>query len=219
MLDRRPRAAWQAHTTEIAMRYALLAIALLGAVGAAEAQSPSVETVRGPPLPVGGGAEVTAHAFTFPALMGGAVRLADHRGKAVLVVNTASECGFVGQLGGLQGLYEARAKDGLVVIGVPSNDFGGQEPRDGQSIATFCKLNYGVTFPMTSKQAVKGPGAHAFYRWARTAFGAEGEPSWNFHKLLIGPDGRAVAAFPASTTPNAPELKAAIDRALASRPR
>lgn len=160
--------------------------------------------------------ERTAHVFSFPGLMGGQVRLADHRGKVILVVNTASECGYTPQLGGLQKVYEARGREGLVVIGVPSNDFGGQEPGQAKDIAKFCKLNYGVTFPMAAKQAVKGDQAHPFYRWARTTLGPAGEPRWNFHKVLVGRDGRAIAAFGSKVAPDAPDLRAAIDAALES---
>lgn len=158
----------------------------------------------------------TAHDFAFDGLMGGSIRLADYRGKAVLVVNTASECGFTPQLEGLQALYAARQKDGLVVVGVPSNDFGGQEPLQGVKLKEFCELNFGVQFPMAARSVVIGAGAHPFYRWAREAgaFGAPGVPQWNFHKLLIGKDGKPVAAFPSRVTPGDPQLTAAIDRAL-----
>lgn len=162
----------------------------------------------------GGAFAQSAHDFRFDGLMGGDIQLSDYRGKAVLVVNTASECGFTPQLEGLQRLHAARSKQGLVVLGVPSNDFGGQEPLAGAQIARFCELNYGVTFPLAAKSVVKGPQAHPFYRWARTAFGAAGEPQWNFHKLLLDRQGRPVAAFPSRVAPDDPALAAAIDRAL-----
>ncbi|MEO1310241.1 MAG: glutathione peroxidase [Pseudomonadota bacterium] len=155
-----------------------------------------------------------AHRFAFDGLMGGALPLAALKGRAVLVVNTASECGFTPQYEGLQALYDERAGDGLVVIGVPSNDFGGQEPGSAKEIAKFCAVNYGVTFPMAAKSDVTGGDAHPFYQWAVETLGAGATPKWNFHKILIGTDGEAVAAFPSSVRPNDPKLKAAIDGAL-----
>lgn len=192
----------------------LSTLALLAAIVAVAFENgSSARQVQPAPLAT----EQTAHAFTFEGLLGGEIRMADHRNKAVLVVNTATECGLTPQLEGLQKLYQGRAGDGLVVIGVPSNDFGGQEPRQGKAIAEFCELNYGVNFPMAARTRVTGRSAHPFYRWAAVAFGQAGVPRWNFHKLLIGPDGRPVAAFDSRVPPNDPRLLAAIDKALAAR--
>jgi glutathione peroxidase len=160
-------------------------------------------------------AATDASAFSFDGLTGGTINLAEYRGKAVLVVNTASQCGFTSQLGGLQTLHEARGKDGLVVIGVPSNDFGGQEPGSAGEIASFCELNYGVTFPMAGKQQVIGPAAHPFYAWAASVAGNRAMPHWNFHKILIGRDGTIQATFPSAVAPSSPELEAAVTAALA----
>jgi glutathione peroxidase len=153
----------------------------------------------------------------FDGLMGGRVDLADYRGKVVLVVNTASQCGFTGQYAGLERLYRARQRDGLVIVGVPSNDFGGQEPGSAGEIKRFCELNYGVTFPMANKYAVTGPRAHPFYRNALARLGRSAVPAWNFHKILVGKNGEPIAAFPSGTTPDAPELARAINAALAGR--
>ena len=153
----------------------------------------------------------------FDGLMGGRVDLGDYRGKVVLVVNTASQCGFTGQYAGLERLYRARQRDGLVIVGVPSNDFGGQEPGSAGQIKRFCELNYGVTFPMAAKYAVTGPRAHPFYRNALARLGRSAEPAWNFHKILVGKNGQPVAAFPSGTTPDAPELARAINAALTAR--
>jgi glutathione peroxidase len=158
----------------------------------------------------------TASTTRFDGLMGGIIDLSALRGKAVLVVNTASQCGFTGQYEGLEKLYQARGKDGLVIIGVPSNDFGGQEPGSAGEIKSFCDLNYGVTFPMAAKSTVIGNNAHPFYRDAVNKLGPTAIPAWNFHKILVGKDGVPIAAFPSGVTPNAPELRAAIDAALAS---
>jgi glutathione peroxidase len=156
-------------------------------------------------------------ATEFDGLMGGRVNLSNYRGKVVLVVNTASQCGFTGQYAGLETLYRARARDGLVIVGVPSNDFGGQEPGSAGEIKRFCELNYGVTFPMTAKYAVRGPSAHPFYRNALARLGPSAQPAWNFHKILVGKDGQPVAAFASGVTPQAPELTRAINAALAAR--
>jgi glutathione peroxidase len=125
-------------------------------------------------------------ATQFDGLMGERVDLADYRGKVVLVVNTASQCGFTGQYAGLERLYKTRSRDGLIIVGVPSNDFGGQEPGSAGEIKRFCELNYGVTFPMAAKYVVTGPRAHPFYRNALARLGSSAEPAWNFHKILVG---------------------------------
>jgi glutathione peroxidase len=154
--------------------------------------------------------------LVFDGLTGGQINLADYSGKVVLVVNTASKCGFTGQYKGLEALYKARQNDGLVIIGVPSNEFGGQEPGSADEIASFCELNYGVTFPMAAKTKVKGADAHPFYKNAVATLGPSAQPAWNFHKVLVGKDGRPIAAFASGVTPDAQELTRAIDAALAS---
>lgn len=158
----------------------------------------------------------TAHDFTFTALDGSPLPLARFKGKAVLVVNTASECGFTPQYAGLQKLWQAGRQRGLVVLGVPSNDFGAQEPGDEKAIGRFCSTRYGVDFPMTAKQAVIGGQAHPFYRWIAAELGEAGQPRWNFHKYLIAPDGSLAGAWPSSVAPESRELAAAIDEALAA---
>ena len=155
--------------------------------------------------------EETAHRFSFEAIAGGPLALSDYAGKAVLVVNTASFCGFTRQYEGLQRLWERYRDRGLVVLGVPSNDFGGQEPGSAAEIKAFCEVTYGIDFPMTSKVEVKGPSAHPFYRWAGAELGA---PRWNFHKYLVGPDGGLRAAFGTRVEPDDESLGAAIEAAL-----
>jgi len=157
---------------------------------------------------------MSAHAFSFPGLAGGTVNLADYKGKAVLVVNVASRCGLTPQYEGLQKLWDAHGKQGLVVLGVPSNDFGAQEPGSEAEIQTFCSTNYSVNFPMTGKQAVIGGTAHPFYRWVVEEAGEAAAPKWNFHKVLIGKDGALAGIFGSRTDPNDTELVAAIDTAL-----
>jgi glutathione peroxidase len=159
----------------------------------------------------------SAHDFAFVALDGSPLPMKSFAGKAVLVVNTASECGYTPQYAGLQKLWQARKGDGLVVLGVPSNDFGAQEPGDEAQIARFCSLRYHVDFPMTAKQAVVGGRAHPFYRWIAEELGEAGAPRWNFHKYLIGRDGQLAGAWPSSVAPESKELAAAIDEALGAR--
>jgi len=155
-----------------------------------------------------------AHAFAFTAIDGGPLPLKDFAGKAVLVVNTASRCGFTPQYEGLQALWEAYRDRGLVVLGVPSNDFGGQEPGSEAEIKQFCEVNFAIDFPMTAKAQVKGADAHPFYVWAGERAGIAGRPRWNFHKYLIGPDGRFVDWFATTTPPSAARLRAAVEAVL-----
>jgi glutathione peroxidase len=157
----------------------------------------------------------SAYDFSFTDLVSGEpLPLAQFQGKVILLVNTASACGFTPQYRGLEELYAKYRKRGLVVIGIPSNDFGHQEPGDSETIAGFCQVSYGLSFPMTSKVRVKGSDAHPFYKWARQCFGFAGAPKWNFHKYLIGPDGTLVDYFHSTTTPQSPRLVAAIKALL-----
>ena len=168
------------------------------------------------PAPEGGWAEGSVYPITMDGLLGGEVPMSAFAGKAVLLVNTASKCGYTPQYEGLQALYEAKKDEGFVVVGVPSGDFMGQEFGEAEEIAEFCALNFGVTFPMAAKDHVKGDKAGEIYKWAEAKLGDAAVPKWNFHKVLIGRDGQAVAAFPTKTKPDAPELVGAIDTALQS---
>ncbi len=156
----------------------------------------------------------TAHDFAFPGIDGRPLALADLRGKAILVVNTASQCGFTPQYAGLQALWEAYRDRGLVVLGVPSNDFGGQEPGSAAEIRQFCEVNFGVDFPMADKTVVSGADAHPFYRWAADELGFMAKPRWNFHKYLVAPDGRLVDWFSSMTAPDSDRLRRAVEAAL-----
>lgn len=156
----------------------------------------------------------TAHDFSFTSLDGKPLPMKTFAGKAVLVVNTASECGYTPQYAGLQKLWQARKGQGLVVLGVPSNDFGAQEPGTEAQIGQFCRSRYKVDFPMTAKQAVIGGKAHPFYKWIAEELGEAGSPRWNFHKYLIGKDGALAGAWPSAVAPESRELAQAIDEAL-----
>ena len=144
---------------------------------------------------------------------GGPLPTADYKGHVVLLVNTASQCGFTGQYKGLEELWRRYKDQGLVVVGVPSNDFGGQEPGSKEEIKRFCEASFDVTFPLADKQVVSGPAAHPLYRWAAQQTGALGTPSWNFHKILIGRDGRIVDWFSAAGGMG-PKLERAVEAAL-----
>jgi glutathione peroxidase len=154
---------------------------------------------------------LTAYAFSFPQLDGGEIRLADFAGKPILVVNTASLCGYTPQYTGLQELWARFHDRGLMIVGVPSNDFGGQEPGTAADIKETANHQYGVTFPLAAKAAVKGPSAHPFYKWAAAERPLE-TPRWNFHKYLIGRDGRIAAVFSTQTEPTDTKVIAAIAR-------
>jgi glutathione peroxidase len=158
---------------------------------------------------------MSAHDYSFKTIDGGDLPLSAFKGKAVLIVNTASACGLTPQYEALEALYLKYRDKGLVVLGVPANDFGRQEPGTEAEIKQFCTLNYNVDFPLASKEVVVGEGAHPFYRWAASERGAEAAPKWNFHKYLIGKDGAIKAVFGSRTVPDAPEVVAAIETALA----
>ena len=155
----------------------------------------------------------TAYGFSFSGLDGKAIRLAEYAGKPILVVNTASLCGYTPQFAGLQELWKRYRERGLLIVGVPSNDYGGQEPGDAPEIMHTAHDQYGVSFPLAAKVEVKGDKAHPFYKWA--ALERPGEaPRWNFHKYLIGRDGRVVAAFSTQIEPTDARVIAAIETEL-----
>ena len=180
---------------------ALLAAAL-AAPGRALAQSPGMS-------------RITAYAFTFAGIEGGDIRLSDFAGKPILVVNTASQCGYTPQFTGLQQLYARFHDKGLEVVAVPSNDFGGQEPGTPLDIMKTAHEEYGVRFPLATKVEVRGSNPHPFYRWAASERPLE-TPRWNFHKYLIDREGRVVADFGSRTTPDDPALVAKLESLLAA---
>lgn len=147
---------------------------------------------------------------TYTRLNGTRDDIARYRGDVVLVVNTATECGFTPQFEGLEALYRGRRADGLVVLGFPTDDFA-QESRSDDEIAEFCEANDGVTFPMFSKTVVTGEGANPLFRRLGAAAGA---PEWNFNKYLVGRGGKVVARFGSGTEPDAPELQERLDAVL-----
>ena len=188
------------------MRTLLLAAALLAAAPALAADKDEKMT--------------SALAFKLPGIDGKDVDLASYKGKVVMFVNVASKCGYTSQYEGLQKLYETYEKQGLVVVGVPANDFGKQEPGTNEEIATFCKSNYKVTFPLLGKVVVKGEGKTPLYQYltgkeTNPNFG--GEVSWNFEKFLIGRDGKVVGRFKSGVAPTDDELVKAVKDELVKK--
>jgi len=149
--------------------------------------------------------------LTANTLDGAPKKLSDYKGKVLVVVNTASQCGYTPQYAGLETLYENYKDKGLVVLGFPSNDFGGQEPGTAAEIKTFCEKKYNVTFPMFAKVKTKGEGQSPVYAFL---VAKDGAPKWNFHKYVVGKDGQVTASFPSSVKPDSEELKSAIEAAL-----
>lgn len=156
-----------------------------------------------------------AYDFHFTAIEGTPLPMAEFRGKVVLVVNTASFCGFTHQYADLQTLWQLYRARGFVLLGVPSNDFGGQEPGTSAEIKNFCEVNFNIDFPLTEKVPVTGKDAHPFYKWAVGVLGDQARPRWNFHKYLVGADGRLAGWFPTATEPASPEVIRAIEAELA----
>ena len=156
----------------------------------------------------------TAFDFEFDGIDGAPLSMEQFKGQVVLAVNTASACGFTPQYDDLQHLYETYQDQGLVVLGIPSNDFGRQEPLSADGIKEFCEVNFSITFPMTDKTVVKGNDAHPFYLWAADQLGMMAKPRWNFHKYLIGRDGQLITWYASTTSPMSDRVKKAVEKAL-----
>ena len=156
---------------------------------------------------------ISAFAFSFTGLDGADIKLVDYAGKPILVVNTASQCGYTPQFTGLQQLWAQFHDRGLMIVAVPSNDFGGQEPGDAREIAETANHQYGVKFPIAAKAVVKGAQAHPFFKWAAAERPRE-VPKWNFHKYLIGDDGYIAAVFPSEVEPTDTRVVTAIAKEL-----
>ncbi len=163
----------------------------------------------------------SAYDFALNGADGKPLQLSDYRGKVLLVVNTATQCGLAGQFRDLQALKDKYGDNGLVVIGVPSNDFGGQEPLEAEAVASKTKEDYGVDYLFTAKTAVSGEAAHPFYKWA--ALQNKGgllsdKPRWNFHKYLVGRDGQLVGSYASATSPQDEKIVKDLEAALAVKP-
>ena len=152
--------------------------------------------------------------FKINSINGGELDLSSFKGKTILLVNVASKCGFTNQYDDLQNLYDNFKDKGLIVIGIPTNQFGGQEPGSEKEIKNFCETNFNITFPMTSKYEVKGANAHPIYIWAKDTFGKSTVPKWNFHKILINKDGKIEDTFASFTGPLSNKVIKKIEQIL-----
>ena len=155
-----------------------------------------------------------AYDFNFKDLEGNNLNLSEYKNKVIIIVNVASQCGFTKQYEDMQKVWEKYQKEGIVMIGVPSNDFGNQEPGNNDEIKNFCESKFGITFPMTEKVAVKGDNAHPFFIWARNNYGKSAIPKWNFHKIVINKDGKVANTFSSITKPTTKKFINAIEKLI-----
>jgi len=155
-----------------------------------------------------------AYDFNFNDLDGSPLNLSEYKDKVIVVVNVASQCGFTYQYEDMQKLWEKYQKKGVIMLGVPSNDFGGQEPGNNKEIKKFCEAKFGITFPMTEKVSVKGADAHPFYIWAEKNHGKSAVPKWNFHKIIINKEGKIEKTFSSMTNPSSKKFKKVIESLL-----
>ena len=158
--------------------------------------------------------EKLAYDFKFNDLDGSELSLKNYKNKSIVVINVASNCGFTKQYDDMQTLWERYESKGLIVIGVPSNDFGRQEPGSNNEIKNFCEAKFGITFPMTEKIEVKGDNAHPFYKWAKDNFGKSAVPKWNFHKIIIDKNGKIFDTFSSITNPISKKFIVAVEKSL-----
>ena len=158
--------------------------------------------------------EKLAYDFAFKDLDGNELSLAEFRDKVIIVVNVASQCGFTNQYEDMQKIWEKYQEKGVVMLGVPSNDFGKQEPGSNEDIKNFCEAKFGISFPMTEKVLVKGSDAHPFYIWARENHGKSAIPKWNFHKIIIDKDGKVAETFSSITNPSSNKFIKALDKLI-----
>ena len=152
--------------------------------------------------------------FKINFINGEKLNFSNFKGKTLLLVNVASYCGFTKQYEDLQNLYDNFKERGLIVIGIPSNQFGGQEPGTESEIKDFCETNFGITFPMTSKYDVKGDNAHQIYLWAKESYGKSTVPKWNFHKILINKNGKVEDTFASFTNPMSKKILKKLEQIL-----
>ena len=152
--------------------------------------------------------------FKINLISGDSLDLSKYSGKTILLVNVASNCGFTKQYDDLQKLYDEFKNKGLIIVGVPTNQFGGQEPGTEAEIKNFCETNFNITFPMTSKYDVKGENAHPIYLWAKETYGNSTIPKWNFHKILINKEGKIVDTYASFTKPMSKKIIKKLEQIL-----
>jgi len=157
-----------------------------------------------------------AYDFVFNDIDGAELKLSEYQNKIIIVVNVASQCGFTNQYEDMQKIWKKYQKKGIVMLGVPSNDFGSQEPGNNEDIKNFCEAKFGITFPMTEKVSVKGSNAHPFYLWAKKNHGKSAIPKWNFHKIIINKNGKIVETFSSMTNPSSKTFINALEKLIKS---
>ena len=155
-----------------------------------------------------------AYDFNFNDLDGSPLKLSEYKNKVIIVVNVASQCGFTKQYEDMQKVWEEYQDKGVIMLGIPSNNFGNQEPGTSEEIRNFCEAKFGITFPMTEKITVKGENAHPFYKWAKENHGKSAIPKWNFHKIIIGKDGKVIDTFASITNPSSSKFIKVIEKSL-----
>ena len=163
---------------------------------------------------VSGNYDKLAYDFDFSDLDGSTLNLSEYKNKVIVVINVASQCGFTKQYEDMQKIWEKYQARGVIMLGIPSNDFGNQEPGSNQEIKNFCEAKFGISFPMTEKVSVKGESAHSFYKWAKENHGKSAVPKWNFHKIIIGKNGKIVDTFSSITNPSSKKFVKALEKAL-----
>ena len=155
-----------------------------------------------------------AYDFSFKDLDGTNLNLSEYKGKVIVVVNVASQCGFTNQYEDMQKIWDKYQSKGVVILGVPSNDFGGQEPGTNSEIKNFCEAKFGISFPMTEKVSVKGKAAHPFYIWAKENHGKAAVPKWNFHKIIIDKNGKVAGTFSSITNPTSKKFIKVLEKLI-----
>ena len=160
--------------------------------------------------------EKLAYDFQFKDLDGSTLSLSEYKGKIIVAVNVASQCGFTKQYEDMQNIWDKYQSKGIIMLGIPSNDFGGQEPGNSTEIKNFCEAKFGITFPMTEKVSVKGAEAHPFYVWAKENHGKAAIPKWNFHKIIIDKNGKIAETFSSITKPSSKKFIEVLDKLIKS---
>ena len=158
--------------------------------------------------------EKIAYDFNFKDLDGTPLNLSEYRGKVIVAINVASQCGFTSQYEDMQQVWEKYRSKGIIILGIPSNDFGKQEPGSNEDIKNFCEAKFGISFPMTEKVSVKGSEAHPFYIWARENYGKSAIPKWNFHKIIIDKNGKIAETFSSITSPSSKKFIKTLEKLI-----
>ena len=161
-----------------------------------------------------GNYDILAYDFNFNDLDGNPLSLSEYKNKIIVVINVASQCGFTNQYNDMQKIWEKYQKKEVIILGIPSNDFGYQEPGSNKEIKNFCESKFGITFPMTEKVSVKGENAHPFYKWAKKNYGNSAVPKWNFHKIIIDKSGKVSETFSSITNPSSKKFIKTIENLL-----